>query len=67
LAGTVALGHLEIIDDFALIPDVVAGGDDVDVEIEQFLSERGCDAEAGGRVLAVGNDEIDGVIANYLW
>src|SRR5580704_1448217 len=61
---TVALGHLKVIEDFALVPDVVAGGDHVDVQLEQLLRERGRDAETSRRVLPVGNDQVDGVIAD---
>src|SRR5271165_5219819 len=46
-AVAVALDHLKIIQNLALVPDVVAGGNDVDVELKQFLRECRRDAEAG--------------------
>ena len=58
----VAVGDLEIVDDFALVPDVIAGGDYIDAQFEQFFGERRSDAEAAGRIFAVGDHEIDGVI-----
>jgi len=63
-AVTVAFDHLKVIENFALIPDMVAGGDDIDIQLEQFLGQRWSNSETGGRVLSVGDDEIDGVVAN---
>src|SRR5208282_441741 len=60
----VAFDHLKVVDDFALVPDVVAGGDDVDIQLKQFFGERRRNAETGGRILAVGNDQVDGLIAD---
>ena len=37
-AVRVASSHFEVIEDFAFVPDVVACGDDVDAEVEEFLS-----------------------------
>ncbi len=62
----VAFDHLEVVDDFALVPDVVAGGDYVDVEFEQFFRECRSDPEAGRGIFAVGDDQIDGAIAHNL-
>ncbi len=42
-----------------VVPDVVAGGDDVDAGVEQLFGHLGRDAETGGGVLAVANDEIN--------
>src|SRR5262249_26256707 len=55
----VAFDGLKIVDDFALVPDVIASGDDVNVQLEQFFGEGRCDAESGGRILAVGHDQVD--------
>ena len=60
----VALNHLKVIDDFALIPDVIAGCDHVDVQLEEFFRQRRSNAEASRRIFAVRNDQIDGVIAD---
>jgi len=43
---------------------VVTGGDDVDIQLKEFFGQRGSDAETRGRVFPVGNDEIDGLIAD---
>src|ERR1700728_346223 len=63
-AVAVAFGHLKKIDDFALIPDVVAGGDDINIQFEQFFRETGSDAETRRRVFTVGDDKIDGLVAD---
>ena len=62
-AGALVRGgeDAHVVEDFALIPDVVAGGDDVGAEIEEFLGERGRDAEAAGRIFTVDDEEVDGV------
>ena len=52
-------GH--VLEDFLLVPDVVAGGDDVGTEVEELFGEGGGDAEASGGVFAVDDEEIDGV------
>ena len=51
-------GGLNVFDDLALVPDVVAGGDDVNAEIEQLFGDGGGDAEAAGRIFSV-DDEIN--------
>ncbi len=57
---TCGLGEdLHVLEDFALVPDVVAGGDDVGAEIENFFGERRRDAEAAGCVFAVDDEEVD--------
>src|SRR5262249_17190634 len=60
----VAIYRGEIIDDFALVPDVVAGGEDVDAEIEQIFCQRRSNSETGGGVLSVGEDKVNAVLAN---
>jgi hypothetical protein len=52
-------GHGHVFEDLALVPDVIAGGDDVGAEIEEFLGDGGGDAEASGSVFAVDDEEID--------
>ena len=39
----------------ALVPDVVAGGEDVDPQAEQVVGDLRCEAEAARGVLAVGD------------
>ena len=43
---------------------MIAGGDDVNIQFEEFFGERGSDAEAGGGIFAVGDDKIDELIAD---
>jgi len=52
-------GH--VFEDLFFVPDVVAGGDDVGAEIEEFFCDGRGDAEAAGGVFAVDDEEIDGV------
>jgi hypothetical protein len=40
---------------------MVAGGDDVRAEVEEFFRDGGRDAETAGGVFAVDDEEIDGV------
>ena len=49
----------EIIVNFALVPDVIAGGDDVQAVVEQFVGELGRDAEPAGGVFTVGDGQVD--------
>ena len=50
---------VEIVVDLALVPDVVAAGDDVDAAAEQLLGQARGEPGAGRDVLAVGDDEVD--------
>ena len=47
-------GH--VFEDLFFVPDVVAGGDDVGAEIEEFFCDGGGDAEAAGCVFAVDDE-----------
>jgi hypothetical protein len=49
----------KIIVNFALIPDVVAAGEDVQPVAEQFIGKRRSNAEASRGILGVGDGEID--------
>ena len=60
----IAIGHLKVIHDLALVPDVIAGGDHIDVQFEKLFGESRRDAEAGGRILSVGNHQVNGLIAH---
>src|SRR5205823_5015768 len=46
--------------DLALVPDVVAGGNDVDSRGEERIGGRRGEPQPAGDVLAVGGDEVDG-------
>src|SRR3984957_13400520 len=50
-------GH--VFEDLALVPDVVAGGDDVGAEVEELFCDGGGEAEAAGGVFAVDDEEIN--------
>ncbi len=65
-AVTVAFDHLEVIYDLSLVPDVVSGGNNVDVQLEEFLGESRGDSESSRRVLAISDDQVDTAIADDL-
>lgn len=52
-------GH--VLEDLALVPDVVAGRDDVGAHVEDLFGDGRGDAKASGSVLAVDDEEVDGV------
>src|SRR5581483_3424820 len=58
----VAVGRLEVVDNLALVPDVVAGRDDLNAHFKKFFSKGGSDTETGGSVFAIGYDQIDAVL-----
>src|SRR5207249_7313950 len=62
----IAVGTLEVVDDLALVPDVIAGGEHIDSQLEQILRQRRGDAEAGGSVFSVGDDEVAAVLFDQL-
>ena len=49
---------LDIGEDFLLVGPVIAGGDHIDADAEEFLGDGAGEAEAAGGVLAIGDDEI---------
>jgi hypothetical protein len=57
---------LHVFDEFALVPDVVAGGDDVGAQVEEIFGEVWGDAEAASGVFAVDDGEIDLVALAYV-
>lgn len=60
-AGVRVGGDVHVFDDLFFVPDVVAGGDDVGAEVEEFFCDGGSDAEAAGGVFAVDDEEVYGV------
>ena len=60
-AGVGVGGDGHVFEDLFFVPDVVAGGDDVGAEVEEFFGDGGGDAEAAGGVFAVDDEEVDGV------
>ncbi len=63
----VVIRHLEVFDDLALVPDVIAGRHNVDAEIKEFVREPWRDAESRCRILAISDDQIDGVLLYQPW
>ena len=58
----IAVRHLEVLDDFAFVPDVIAGGHDVDAEIEKLFGQGRSDSEASGGIFAIGDDQVWSVL-----
>ena len=54
-------GNGHVFEDLFFVPDVIAGGDDMGSEVEEFVGDRGREAEAAGGIFAVDNEEINGV------
>jgi len=52
-------GH--VFEDLFFVPDVIAGGDDMGTEVEEFVGDGGGDAEASGSVLAVDDEKVYGI------
>jgi hypothetical protein len=50
-----------VLEDLALVPDVIAGGDDVSTEIEELFCDGRGDAKAASGVFSVDDEEVDGV------
>jgi hypothetical protein len=46
---------------------VIAGGDDVNAQLEQLFRERRSDAKSGSGIFPVGDDQINGVVAHEFW
>jgi len=53
----------ETVHHLPLIPDVIAGGEHVDPQAEEIVGDLGSQAETSGRILAVGDYQIDGKLA----
>jgi len=62
----IAIRHLEVLDNLAFVPDVIAGRHHFDAEIEQFFRQRRRNAESSRGVFAVGNHQIDRVLLPQL-
>src|ERR1700733_453594 len=54
----VAVGHLKIFNDLALIPNVIPGSHHIDAKIEELFRKRRRDPKPSRRVLAIGNHEV---------
>ena len=53
--------------DFFLVPEVVAGRDDIHAGGKDFLGGPGRDAGAASGIFSVRNDEIEGVLFAEFW
>ena len=60
-------GNAHVVEDLALIPDVVAGGDYMSAEVEDLFRNGRGDAEAAGGVFAVDDEEINCVGFEDVW
>ena len=49
----------EVIVNFALIPDVIAGRQDVEAIAEQLIGQLGIDAETAGCVLDISDGDVN--------
>ena len=61
-AGAIlAIGRhgVQIVDQLALVPDVIAGGEHVRAQVEEVFGDLRGDAEAAGGVLSIDDDEFD--------
>src|SRR5579862_7740494 len=63
-AVPVAFDQLKVVNDFALVPDVVPGGDYVNVEFKKLFRQRWSNSKTSGGILPIRDDQIDLVIAN---
>src|SRR5579875_3941001 len=52
---------LHIFDQLALVPDMIAGGDDMRAEIKEFFGDGGSYAEAPGCIFTIDDEQIDAV------
>jgi hypothetical protein len=60
--GTIVavLGHgLHILDNLALVPDVVAGGEDVGALVEELVGNARRQAKPAGRIFRVHHHQVD--------
>src|SRR3954447_17227996 len=62
-AVAVAFYHLEVIDDLAFVPDVVACGNDIDIKFEQLLSQGRRNPKPRRGVFSIGDNQIDAALA----
>src|SRR5437773_8697649 len=53
--------------DFAVLPDVVAGGDDIHARAEQVFGRLRSQTSSARGVLAVGDYEVNPPFAAYFW
>ena len=49
----------QVLEYFLAIPAMVPAGEDVDAVLQEVVGDFGGDAEAGGGVFAIGDDQVD--------
>ena len=60
-----AVGRLlHVLHDLALVPNMIAGGDDADALLEEFFGDLRGDTKSPGGIFAIGNDEIDAMLVD---
>src|SRR4051812_19495899 len=65
-ASLAAGGIIHVLHDVALVPNVIARGNDADAMLEKFLGDLWRNAKTSSGVFTVSNDEVDSVLGNYL-
>jgi len=60
----VAVRHLKVFNNLALVPDVIAGSHHIDAQIEKLFRQRGRNPKSRRGIFAVGNDEISRMRTN---
>ena len=58
----ISVGGVQVIDNLAFVPDVIAGGDDINAEFEQLFGNLRSNAEATCGVLAVSDGQFNAVL-----
>src|SRR5581483_10723156 len=51
--------HTEVVQNLALVPDMIASSYDLDAQFKQLLHQRGSDAKAGCRIFTVRDYQVD--------
>ena len=54
----------EVIEQLALVPNVIAGSEDIEAQSEKFFGDRRRDTEASGGVFGIGDGQIDAIGLN---
>jgi hypothetical protein len=57
---------LHVLDDFAFVPDMVTGGDNVGSQVKQLLGNPGGYAEPAGCVFPIDYHQVDRPLLDYL-
>src|SRR5437667_1872124 len=62
----VAIGRIEVFNDFALVPDVIAGGNNVATQLKKVFSNGRSQPKAARCVFSIGNYQINFVGLNQV-